>query len=138
MMRHSTIFSVQLVLVGILLVACSQEPAAGSNSTTLPVAEDFLALRGVPDRGQSLFQSTCAACHGRHGQGITGLGKDLTSSAFIQDISDAEFILFLMTGRRSKDPLNETGLEMPPKGGNPALTDQDLADIAAYVRTLSE
>lgn len=138
MIKNSTIFSVQIVLVGILLVACSQQPAAGSNSTILPIAEDFVALRGVPGTGQSLFQSTCAACHGRHGQGITGLGKDLRASAFIQDISDAELILFLMNGRRSRDPLNETGLEMPPKGGNPALTDQDLADIAAYIRTLSE
>ncbi|WP_416201847.1 hypothetical protein [Thermoflexus sp.] len=26
---------------------------------------------------------------------------------------------------------------MPPKGGNPALTDQDLADIIAFIRTLN-
>jgi hypothetical protein len=27
-------------------------------------------------------------------------------------------------------------VDMPPKGGNPALTDSDLNDITAYIRTL--
>jgi len=25
---------------------------------------------------------------------------------------------------------------MPPKGGNPSLTDEDLADVVAFLRTL--
>lgn len=31
---------------------------------------------------------------------------------------------------------NTTGVAMPPKCGNPSLTDQDLADVVAYLRTL--
>jgi mono/diheme cytochrome c family protein len=27
---------------------------------------------------------------------------------------------------------------MPPKGGNPALSEEDLADVVAYLRTLEE
>jgi disulfide bond formation protein DsbB len=27
-------------------------------------------------------------------------------------------------------------VDMPPKGGNPALTDQDLYDVIAFIRTL--
>jgi hypothetical protein len=33
------------------------------------------------------------------------------------------------------DPLNTTGIQMPPKGGNPLLEDQDLRDIVALIRT---
>ena len=34
------------------------------------------------------------------------------------------------------DPLNATGIATLPKGGNLALTDQQIMDIIAYVRTL--
>ena len=36
------------------------------------------------------------------------------------------------------DPANTTGVAMPPKGGNPALKEADLADIVAYLRTLEK
>ncbi|HLF01470.1 MAG TPA: cytochrome c, partial [Anaerolineales bacterium] len=71
-------------------------------------------------------------------KGIAGLGKDLTTSAFANSLPDAELILFLTRGRPASDSLNTTGVDMPPRGGNPALTDQDLADIAAFVRTLEQ
>ena len=35
-------------------------------------------------------------------------------------------------------PDNTSGVEMPPKGGNPGLTDEQLTDIIAYIRTLHE
>ena len=70
--------------------------------------------------------------------GIDGLGKTLVASEFAIGLPDAELMLFLATGRPSSDPLNTTGVDMPPKGGNPALDDQDLADIVAYLRTLEK
>jgi cytochrome c5 len=36
------------------------------------------------------------------------------------------------------DPLNTTGVAMPPKGGNPAMSEQDIADIVAYMRTIHQ
>jgi disulfide bond formation protein DsbB len=44
----------------------------------------------------------------------------------------------LKKGRPASDPANTTKVDMPPKGGNPALTDQDLADIVTYVRSLQK
>jgi disulfide bond formation protein DsbB len=32
--------------------------------------------------------------------------------------------------------LNTTGIAMPPKGGNAALTTKDIQDVVAYVRAL--
>jgi mono/diheme cytochrome c family protein len=88
------------------------------------------------EAGSKAFQSTCATCHGRDANGLPKLGKGLLMNPFVIEKSDEELIAFLKTGRRAGDPLNTTGVDMPPKGGNPALTDQDLASIVAYLRTL--
>ena len=83
-------------------------------------------------------EETCGACHGPEGKGVTGLGKDMTHSEFIAEKTDAELLEFIKVGRAPDDPLNTTGVLMPPKGGNPALTDQQLMDIIAYVRSIHE
>jgi disulfide bond formation protein DsbB len=88
--------------------------------------------------GEALFQTTCFACHGTDATGLPGQGKDLTASTFPQGLSDGEFVEFVKNGRKITDPLNNTGVDMPPYGGNPALTEQDLFDIVAYVRSLEK
>ena len=93
--------------------------------------------KGDPATGQVLFAS-CAACHGPIGEGIPGLGKDLTRSEFVSGKTDGELISFIKVGRDPSDPLNTTGIAMPPKGGNPALSDEDLFNILAYVRSIQK
>jgi hypothetical protein len=51
---------------------------------------------------------------------------------------DAELLEFVKTGRPVGDPLNTTGVDMPPKGGNPALSDVQILDIIAHIRTLQQ
>jgi disulfide bond formation protein DsbB len=60
----------------------------------------------------------------------------MTTSQFIASKSDPELLDFVKQGRPVTDPLNTTGVPMPAKGGNPALTDEQLFDIIAYIRTL--
>lgn len=91
-----------------------------------------------PEEGKVIFAKTCAACHGPDARGIPGLGKDLVAGAFSRESSDADLIAFIERGRPADDPANTTGVAMPPKGGNPALTRQDIADVVAYLRTLQE
>ncbi len=86
--------------------------------------------------GKTLYGQTCAACHGMDAKGLPKLGKDLTTSTFVAEKTDPELLNFVKVGRQPSDPLNTTGVAMPPKGGNPALTDQQIMDIIAYVRTL--
>ena len=62
----------------------------------------------------------------------------MTSSAFIASNSDDEMLVFVKTGRPVTHEDNTTGVDMPPKGGNPALTDEQILDIIAYIRTLQE
>jgi len=64
------------------------------------------------------------------------LGNDLTTSDFVKDLSDEELLIFIAAGRNADDPQSKTGVDMPPKGGNPGLSDSDLAHIVAYLRAL--
>jgi disulfide bond formation protein DsbB len=91
---------------------------------------------GDPEAGRQAFLTTCIACHGPEGKGVTGLGKNLTTSEFLRTQSDEQMLEFLLTGRPGSDPLNTTGIDMPPRGGNPAFSDDDLKNIVAYLRTI--
>jgi disulfide bond formation protein DsbB len=102
-----------------------------------PTPEPIIVV-GDASVGETLFQSTCSACHGPDAKGLPNLGKDLTTSVFVRDLDDEELVTFITLGRPLDDPLNTTGVVMPPRGGNPALTDSDLLDIAAFIRTLEE
>lgn len=112
-------------------VEATEEPA-GVEPTEEPAPEGDAVV------GETLFQNTCAACHGSDAKGLPGLGKDLTTSEFVRGLSDAELVAFITEGRPADDPANTRGVAMPPKGGNPALTAEDLFDIVAYIRTLEE
>lgn len=94
------------------------------------------ALKGDPVEGKTYFDQTCSACHGRDAKGLPKLGKDLTTSEFVAKKTYTELIDFVKHGRQPSDPLNSTGVAMPPKGGNPALTDQQLIDIISYLKQL--
>lgn len=92
---------------------------------------------GSVSDGAKTFSASCASCHGQDAKGIEGLGKSLVDNEFIASSSEAELADFIAVGRSSSDPDNTTGIDMPPKGGNPSLDDQDMADLAAYLKTLN-
>ena len=100
------------------------------------VEEIVYEMSGDAVHGEEMFASTCSACHGPGGVGIEGLGKDMTQSEFIAGQTDADLITFIKLGRGTGDPLNTTGVDMPPKGGNPSLSEEDLNDIVTYIRTI--
>ncbi len=86
--------------------------------------------------GQKLFANSCVSCHGKDAHGMTGLGKNLVTSEFLAKLSDDDALAFIKKGRPTGDPLNTTRVDMPPKGGNPALSDDDILDILSYLRFL--
>ncbi|MBE7472510.1 MAG: hypothetical protein DPW09_07005 [Anaerolineae bacterium] len=109
-----------------------------NNSTQTDQAAQVAPIQGDPARGQILFMDTCIACHAPGAEGFPGLGKNLVASQFVAGASNADLVAFIKAGRDVSDPLNTTGVAMPPKGGNPALDDQALFDIVAYLRTLQK
>lgn len=131
-----------LILIAVLALALAACGGGGDNDSD---ADDSAGGTTAPpvsvappnaDHGKELFLGTCAACHGTDGKGIEGLGKDFTTSTFAHGLTDEELVAFIMTGRPKDDPLNTTGVDMLPRGGNDDLTDQDLFDVVAYLRTL--
>jgi len=112
-----------ILLLAMLLSACS----GGGNPPAGNVVEGSV--------GANLYQQTCANCHGPDGKGLPNLGKDLTTSEFVQSQSDQAVLAFVKQGRLSNDPGTTTGVPMPPKGGNPALTDEQILEIIAFIRT---
>ncbi len=107
-----------------------------SEETAAPSSGEAAYAPELVASGEALFAS-CAACHGPDGRGLPNLGKDLVASEFVAGLTDQELLQFIIMGRPIWDPLNTTGVDMPGKGGNPALTSEDILAIIAYVRTLS-
>ena len=124
-MKHSVLFTIALFF-SLLLVACG-----GEEATPVPPTPS-----GDATHGKELYDATCIACHGPGGEGVENLGKPFTTSEFIRSTTDSNLLAFIKEGRPTGDPENTTGVDMPPKGGNPALTDDDIKDIIAYIRTI--
>ena len=114
------------------------KPEAPPEAGSAPEASPATGLASEPLDGEALFKVTCPACHGLDAKGVPGLGKDMTTSEFIKGLSDPELAEFIKRGRTVDDPLNTTGVPMPPKGLNMALSDDDILAIVKYMRSLSE
>lgn len=109
-----------------------------AQETSAMTAQKTTLEKGDPVQGKPLFVQFCSACHGQDALGLKGLGKDLVHSEFIKQETDDELLKYVNEGRAVDDPRNTTGIPMPPKGGNPALTDQQIVHIIAYLRTIQE
>lgn len=97
----------------------------------LPVLAEGTLLT---DEGATLYQQSCAACHGPDLGGVTNLGNSLVESQLVAESSDAELLAFIRAGRGVEDTANTTGLAMPPSGGRPDLDDQQMLSIIAFMR----
>lgn len=111
-------------------------PSQSEKDKALAAAGGDAELAGYIASGSQLYNSTCIACHGAAGVGIPGNGKKLADNVFIQSLNDDNLLAFVKQGRAPSDPKNTTGIQMPPKGGNPAMSDDDILDVVAYLRTL--
>ena len=115
---------------GLLALVAIAATACGGGAASAPKS------KGDAAKGKTVFASTCSACHGADAKGLPGLGKDMTTSTFVKGLGDDQFLDFLKKGRPASDPANTTKVDMPPKGGNTSLTDQDMYDVIAYIRSL--
>jgi disulfide bond formation protein DsbB len=147
LMRKLLAFLLTILLLGMMLAGCGGDGDTDGESTAAeegnmvveePAAEESQEMVGDAEAGKAHYDSVCVACHGVEATGLPNLGKDLTNSEFTQNLTDEELVEFIKMGRSVGDPENTTGVDMPPKGGSPALSDQGLYDIVAYLRTLEQ
>lgn len=86
----------------------------------------FSAAQSAAD----IYKTKCAICHGASGAGDTAMGKNLKvrdlSSADVQKQSDAELAAVIKNGKG----------KMPKYEGK--LTDQQIAELVKYIRTLKK
>jgi len=123
---HDAMALTLIMLLTVLTVAVGCGGGGGGDST---------ADAGVK-AGKAIFDRICATCHGKDANGLPKLGKGLRSNEFTQSQSDGELVEFMKKGRPATHPLNTTGVDMPPKGGDPTISDEDLQNVVAFLRTL--
>ncbi len=87
-------------------------------------------------RGRMIFSGTCSSCHGPDGAGLPNQGANLHEGGFVASKTDKELLTFIKLGRQSWDADSKMKLQMPGRGGNPALSDDHLKDVVVYLREL--
>lgn len=91
------------------------------------------AVPADTERGKKIFADKCAVCHGTHGDGNSPMTKlfpkkptDYTDKAQMEKVPDAELKKTIREGKRP----------MPKWDGR--LTEQDIDDVIAYIRSLGK
>ena len=124
-----------VLALALVAVACGGGTSDTGGEAAPAPAAPAVADTSIAD-GHELFKTTCAVCHGQNGEGMPALGKNLNANEFIQSTSDEDLVAFLIEGRKATHPDNTRGVDMPPRGGNPAITDDELKTIIGYLRSL--
>ena len=106
---------IRLKSVILLLIVCAPLWA---------VADDATAA------GKDVYSQTCIACHGAKGKGMIPGVRDLTDPDGALTKSDEELIENISNGMQSPGSF----MAMPAKGGNPALSEDDIKAVLAYIR----
>jgi mono/diheme cytochrome c family protein len=91
-------------------------------------------LPGDPTKGAALYGANCASCHGASLTG--GIGPALNPIEKLPNVANAldpTFLIGIITNGRVHQPGDPRQTDMPAKGGNSALTDQDVKDLASYI-----
>ena len=112
--------AVLLLLLTLIVAACG-----GGDDDAAPANP---GVGGDAANGETVYLNSCASCHGADALGIQGLGKQLAGSDYIASTSEGDLY--------TNHPDNDTGVAMPPKGGNASLSDESIADIIAYLKSL--
>jgi mono/diheme cytochrome c family protein len=91
-------------------------------------------LPGDPTKGAALYGANCATCHGSAlGGGIGPSLNPIEKLPGVADSLDPAFLIGIITNGRNAQPGDPRSTNMPAKGGNANLTDQDVKDLAAYI-----
>lgn len=90
------------------------------------------ALRpGDAQAGREVYNSTCIACHAATGVGLVAGVPSFTKADGRLAQSDDVLLRNIINGYQSPG----SPMAMPPRGGDPDLTDQDLRNALSFIRT---
>ena len=113
-------YSCSKVTRGLAIVALASlaTPAIASETT-------------ASEAGEKVYAQTCVACHGANGKGAIPGVSDFTKAD--GPLAKSDDTLFASI----RDGLVTPGkpLSMPPKGGNPSLSDEEIQAVLEYLRS---
>jgi len=125
---------IRLALGSVLLISAG---AVTAMVAAPPAPPDF-HLGGDAKRGRGVYARSCASCHGEKGNGrgtlAAGLDPkptDFTAPGALAKRSDWEVYLSIRDGGQA------IGLSPKMLGWGKILSDQEVRDAAAYVRSLA-
>jgi mono/diheme cytochrome c family protein len=96
--------------------------------TLFAVSGNALAAGGDAQAGKAVFDRKCKVCHAPDGRGNPAIAKVM--NVVLPDMSSKEFQV--KTDDAIKKQLTDGGVKMRPQG----LTDQEITDVIAFVRSL--
>jgi mono/diheme cytochrome c family protein len=121
-------------LVALAVPALLALTAIGTLADSSPSPAASPALPGDPTRGATLYTANCTVCHGANLEG--GIGAVLNPIDKLPGVPnslDPNFLIDIITNGRQHQAGDPKSVPMPAKGGNTALTPQDVKDLAAYI-----
>jgi mono/diheme cytochrome c family protein len=119
------------IAFGAMTTLADSSPSPSGNGSA---ATGSTALPGDPAKGQALYGTNCATCHGASLEG--GIGPALNPIEKLPGVNDPlspAFLIQIITNGRQPQPGDPKQVPMPAKGGNASLTDQDVKDLASYI-----
>jgi mono/diheme cytochrome c family protein len=106
------------------------QPPGTSRLSKITLHAASVPPRGGPKRGSALFTSYCSGCHGLAGHG--GLAPEIANPVFQRAASDEFIVTTIRNGRRG----SAMPSFQPQIAGARMLSDADLDDLLAFIRTL--
>jgi len=126
-------FSVAAALTILMPMTLAAEPALVANDCA-PKGE----LRGDAEAGQDLHLENCAECHGYDGKAevivmhMDEPPRDQSDAEYMATLSDSFLYLAICSGGEA------VGRSIVMPGWGDVLTDQEIKDMVAWIRTFSE
>lgn len=112
-MRGTTALALTLVLAG---------PARAADETVLPRFAD-----DVGDRGRTVWIGTCRNCHG---EGFADAPAVADRAAWAPRVAKGQAVLYRHAIEGAFGPQSQM---MPPRGGNPKLSDEEVRLAVDYM-----
>jgi cytochrome c oxidase cbb3-type subunit 3 len=130
--RFANLAGLAVLMLGAVGTAAA-EPALESNNCAPPTE----GIRGNPENGQEIHLENCAECHGYDGKAevivmhMDEPPRDQTDVEYMKTLNDAFLYLAICSGG------DAVGRSLVMPGWGDVLSDQDIRDLVAWVRTFS-
>ena len=99
----------------------------------VPVEKNEVDAAGLVDRGEKLYATQCADCHGKQGEGVAGTYPPLAGNGSVTEPTGINAIrIVLLGGFAPTTAAQPRPYSMPPFAQQ--LSDADVAAVVTYIR----